>query len=138
MISIKIGLAIFSTVLFIAACSVDKPANTAILTNNSNAPASIQPTASIDELASGRKVFEQNCAICHRAEGTGGEIEIEGKKLDPDDLTSEKVEKFSDEKIIRYIVNGVVDEGMPAFKDKLSEGEIRDVVKYIRTQFHKK
>jgi len=135
---LKCGIGFFCLALFIASCSGNSVTNSVVVTNTSDTPASIRPTATIDELASGRKIYEQNCAICHKDNGTGGTVEIEGKKLDPDDLTSDKIKKFTDEKIIGYIMNGIVDEGMPAFKDKLSEGEIRDVVKYVRTQFHKK
>jgi mono/diheme cytochrome c family protein len=95
------------------------------------------PEATIDELASGRNVYKQNCATCHKEDGTGGEMEFEGKKLRPDDLTSAKIKAFSDEKIIGYIMKGVVDEGMPAFEGKLSEGEMRDVVKYVRVELQK-
>lgn len=123
--------------LFIAACSENTTRNSVAVNNAVSTPSASRPTATIDELASGRKVFDQNCAVCHKDNGTGGEVEIEGKKLDPDDLTSDKIKKFSDEKILGYIMNGVIDEGMPAFKDKLSEAEMRDVVRYIRTQFHK-
>ena len=62
---------------------------------------------------------------------------IEGKTINPDDLTSDKIKKFTDEKISGYIMNGVVDEGMPAFKDKLSEAQIRDVVHYVRRGIQK-
>ena len=62
---------------------------------------------------------------------------IEGKTINPDDLTSEKIKKFSDEKISGYIVNGVVDEGMPAFKDKLTEAQIREIVAFVRTDIQK-
>lgn len=132
------ALVLLSTVYFFGACAANtsKPSGT-----NANAPATpaaAWPKPTIDELASGKKTFEQNCAICHKTDGTGGKIEIEGKKLNPDNLTSGKIKGFSDEKIIGYILNGVEDEGMPAFKDKLSEGEIRDVVKYIRKQFQNK
>jgi mono/diheme cytochrome c family protein len=58
--------------------------------------------------------------------------------LTVEDLTTAKIKGFSDEKIIGYIMNGVEDEGMPAFKGKLSEGEMRDVVKYIRVLQGKK
>ena len=68
-----------------------------------------------------RNVYKQNCAACHKENGTGGEIVFEGKKLKPDDLTSAKIKGFSDEKIIGYIMKGVEDEGMPAFEGKLSE-----------------
>ena len=62
----------------------------------------------------------------------GGRVSIEGKNLNVEDLTAAKIKGFTDEKIIGYIMNGVEDEGMPAFKGKLSEGEIRDVVKHVR------
>jgi mono/diheme cytochrome c family protein len=109
--------------------SVDTAPNSA----TANAPKTPPvPAATIDELASGRKVYETNCMICHRADGTGGRVSIEGRNLNVENLTAVKIKNFSDEKIIGYIMNGVEDEGMPAFKGKLSEGELRDVVKHIR------
>jgi cytochrome c oxidase cbb3-type subunit 3 len=137
-------IAIFLIFVFvsfsIAACGDGtQPANTAANrpSNTNIVTATPLPSATIDELASGKKVYEINCANCHKADGTGGPIEIEGKKIKPENLTSDKIKGFSDEKIIGYIMNGIEDEGMPAFKDKLSEGELRDVVKYLRTQIQK-
>ena len=99
-------------------------------------PAVATPTASaatpLDELALGRDIYNQYCAACHKEDGTGGKMTIEGKTLDVDDLTSEKIKKFSDDKITSYIHNGIEDEGMPAFKDKLSEAQIREVVRFVR------
>ena len=92
------------------------------------------PAATVNELASGKNVYETNCMVCHKADGTGGKVSIEGENLNVEDLTKKKVKGFSDEKMISYIMNGIEDEGMPAFKEKLSEGEMRDVVKYIRTE----
>lgn len=137
-------IVIYLTLVFVsfvlAGCGeASKPANTvANKPSNTNlAAATPLPSATIDELASGRKVYEINCANCHKPDGTGGPIEIEGKKINPDNLTSDKIKKFTDEKIIGYIMNGVEDEGMPAFKDKLSEGEMRDVVKFVRAEIQK-
>src|SRR5687768_3843645 len=126
-------------VLGLMSCAGDsKPANAVVNSVNRSTPAGTPlPAATIDELASGRKVYADNCTACHKDNGTGGEVVIEGKKLNPDDLSSAKIKGFSDDKILRYIMNGVVDEGMPAFKDKLSEGEMRDVVRYIRTEIQK-
>jgi len=95
------------------------------------------PAATVDELASGKKVYETNCMICHKSDGTGGKVSIEGGNLDVEDLTAKKVRGFSDEKLISYIMNGTEDEGMPAFKEKLSEGELRDVVRYIRSELQR-
>ena len=125
-------------ILAVLACGgTNKPANVAVNSVNTSPPQTPLPAATVDELASGRKIFSTNCANCHKDTGTGGEVVIEGKKLNPDDLTSAKIKGFSDDKILRYIMNGVEDEGMPAFKDKLSEGEMRDVVKFIRVELQK-
>ena len=123
----------------IASCAGGTSNNTATVntTNNRTTPATPLPAATIDELASGRKVYETNCQGCHKETGKGGPVEIEGKKINPDDLTSDKIKGFSDEKILGYIMNGIEDEGMPAFKGKLSEGEMRDVVKFIRVELQK-
>lgn len=112
-------------------CSSDQ---TAVDNAASNSSPKTPPVAAatVDELTSGKKVFEANCILCHKADGTGGRVSVEGKNLNVEDLTSAKIRAFTDEKIIGYIMNGVEDEGMPAFKGRLSEGELRDVVKYIR------
>ena len=132
---ITIGVALFA--MFAIACAGDQPANVAVNVNTSNASqpaASPLPSATIDELASGRKVYSVSCQNCHGETGKGGPTEIEGKKINPDDLTSAKIKGFSDEKILGYIKNGVEDEGMPAFEGRLSEAEMRDVVKFIRIE----
>ena len=67
----------------------------------------------------------------------GGKMTIEGKTIDPDDLSSEKIRKFDDAKISKYIYEGIEDEGMPAFKDLLSEAQIREIVRYVRVDVQK-
>ena len=133
-------IAVVIAVSLVVSCAGDRPAN---VTNNTRVANAASPAtsplaaATVDPLTSGAKLYEANCAGCHREDGSGGPMEIEGKKIDPDDLTSDKMKKFSDEKILGYILNGVPDEGMPAFKGKLSESEMRDVVKYLRTEIQK-
>jgi mono/diheme cytochrome c family protein len=137
---LKIGMTLGFTIVtavFFTACSNDG-SNTANSSNKMNEPVTPLPAATIDELASGKEVFEKNCVICHQADGSGGKVTIEDKSLNVENLRSNKIKGFSDEKIIGYIMKGVPDEGMPAFKDKLSEGEMRDVVLFIRKEFHNK
>lgn len=133
------SILVYFTVLLTLSCGGSTQPNTVTVnTNRTNtAAATPLPSATIDELASGREVYKSNCVICHKEDGKGGEVVIEGKKLNPDDLSSAKIKGFSDEKIIGYIMNGVEDEGMPAFKDKLSEGQMRDVLKFIRVEIQK-
>jgi len=125
MSKLKIVSVLAAAAMSLTACTQNsKPSNVSI-----KKPA---PAPSIDDVASGQKVFEANCAICHRADGTGGKVTVEGKSLKAEDLTTGKIKAYSDERIIGYVMNGIEDEGMPAFKSKLSEGEMRDVVKYVR------
>lgn len=126
-----------STLLVNFGCSTEKAPNVAVNSTNAAPVQPPLPAASIDELASGRNVYKQNCAACHKEDGTGGETIFEGKKMNAENLTSAKIKGFSDEKIIGYIQKGVEDEGMPAFEGKLSEGEMRDVVKFIRVELQK-
>lgn len=79
-----------------------------------------------------KDLYTANCALCHKEDGTGGKMTKDGKTLNVEDLTSEKIKKMSDEKIRGYIENGVPNEGMPAFKDKLAERDIAMLVRYVR------
>ena len=132
---LKIGV-IFGSLSLATACG-NVPTNTSSVNNQTPVPTATAAATPVDELAGGRELYKQNCAICHKEDGTGGKMTIEGKTINPDDLTSDKIKKFTDEKISGYIMNGVVDEGMPAFKDKLSEAQIRDVVHYVRRGIQK-
>ena len=71
--------------------------------------------------------------ICHRKTATGGAATIQGKKIKPADLTRERLRTWSDDKWLRDVETGDPDEGMPAFKDKLSPEQIIAIVTYIRT-----
>lgn len=70
------------------------------------------------------KIYADNCASCHgkNLEGGAGSSLIDGKW-----------EHGSDDKsIAKMIRDGDEDDGMPSFKNSLSEGEIRTLVIYIR------
>ncbi len=101
-------------------------------------PATQQPEAApVDLMAQGRKLYSDNCAACHKQDGKGGKVTIENKTINPEDLTSEKIKNFPDDKIYGYIYKGLEEDGMPSFKDKLSEAEIREVVKFLRADIQK-
>lgn len=128
--TLKLGLAVLlSFTLF--ACTEYEPKN---ISNVSNTP---QPAQSVDPLETGRKLYTVSCMTCHKDDGTGGKVVIEGKTIKADNLTDERRKSLSDEKIETVIFNGGEDKGMPAFKDKLSEAQIREVVKYVRTGLQK-
>ena len=71
--------------------------------------------------------------ICHKESGKGGKVTIDGKSIDPDDVTTARLKAKPDEKIYEYISDGFPDDGMPAYKDKLSPEQIKAIVSHIRT-----
>lgn len=118
------------TAFFVASCS--QAANNAVTNKATNAstPAS---TPVVSRAPDGKELFALNCMICHKESGTGGEITIKGKKLNAENLTADKIKKMTDEKLVGYVRDGIEDEGMPAFKDKMTPEEIRAVVAHVRT-----
>ena len=138
---LKISLITITFALFITACgdSANNAANIAnntIVVTNSNPNAAAQPTAS-DEIASAREIYIISCSKCHKENGTGGKVSINGKNINAENLTTDKMKNMSDAKYIGYIENGIPDEGMPAFKGRLTEQQIKDVVNYIRKELQK-
>ena len=141
---IRVLITVVFSVCALLAISCSGTTTTNVAVNNTDAPransANIPtplPSASIDELASGKKIYASSCVNCHKEDGSGGNVTIEGKTFDAEDLTSAKIKGFSDEKILGYIKNGIEDEGMPSFEGKLSEGEMRDVLKFVRVELQK-
>jgi len=79
--------------------------------------------------------WENHCAKCHGADGKGQTKA--GKKLNVKDYTDAKVQsEFSDAEIVKVTTSGISDkagkEKMKAYKDELSEAEIKEMVGYIR------
>ncbi|WP_404425147.1 c-type cytochrome [Nibricoccus sp. IMCC34717] len=79
--------------------------------------------------------WENHCAKCH---GTDGKAQTKiGRKLSIKDYTDPAVQaKMSDEEILKGIREGYRDEKgkerMKAYKDELSDQEIKDLLTYIR------
>lgn len=75
--------------------------------------------------AGGAEIYKANCARCHGENGDGtdkGISFLKGHAL-----------SHTEEDFIKQVTNGEEDE-MPAFKDKLTEAEIKAVVKYVREE----
>jgi cytochrome c5 len=130
--SVKLLMLVGATTIFFVACSESAPTSeqkseTTLITNSA-------PSSNIDELASVQQIYKENCAECHKDNGTGGPINLNGRDVRVPDLTSAKVKRLPDEAYLRYIRNGDEEEGMPAFKDKLSGDEMVALVKFIRRE----
>lgn len=113
---------------------------TSILTMNSTSKIALTGIglllgASLSSAAPVAENWENHCQKCHGADGKGQTKS--GKKLQVADYTDAKVQaEMTDEHIIKVITEGAVDkngkERMKAFKDELSEQEIKDFVAFIR------
>jgi mono/diheme cytochrome c family protein len=137
---IKISLILCSFALLAVACGeTPKSNNTKADTNTPTSASKVNDasTPATDEVASGKKIYTEKCSQCHKENGTGGKVTIEGKTINAYDFTSAKMKEMPDEKYIKYIKEGVPDEGMPAFKDQLNDEQIKSVIKYIRQEFQK-
>ena len=72
--------------------------------------------------------YKAKCASCHGADGKG-DTPV-GKKMGIHDFTSPEVQKMSDDDLLGIITKGK--NKMPAYENKLSATQIKDVVTYIR------
>ena len=90
---------------------------------------------SLSFAATPKENWDQNCAKCHGADGKGGTKM--GQKLGVRDYTDPKVqESFTDDQAFKAIKEGVKADGkekMKGFAEKLSDEEIKDLVKHVRS-----
>ena len=105
-------------------------------TNTSRTAASPAATATPDPLAGARANFTKNCEPCHGPNGEGGLVKVDSKQIKVPSLKSDHAIKHTDDQIAKMITNG--EEAMPAFKDKMSQQEIADMVKFVRANFQGK
>jgi mono/diheme cytochrome c family protein len=141
---LKTGLILTFFAAFVFACSQTENSGNAVAVGNQTAAnlpisnASAQPSTAGDELASARKIYTETCVRCHKADGTGGVTDIEGRKIKAPNFTSEKQKGEPDSEYIEVIENGETHDGMPAFKGKIGDDDIKNLVKYIRREFQGK
>ena len=83
--------------------------------------------ASAADAAAGKTVFTQKCAMCHGADASGNTPM--GKNLKIKDLRSPEVQKQSHSDLEGIVRNGK--NKMPAFKGKLTDPQIDNVLAYI-------
>lgn len=81
-----------------------------------------------------KKNWDEHCTKCHGKDGKA-KTRI-ARKLGAKDLTDPKIRKeFKDEKIFKGIKEGIREDGkkkMDAFKEKLTDKEIWELIAYVR------
>lgn len=77
----------------------------------------------------GEAIFKAKCVLCHGADGTG-DTPL-GKQLQAANLRSKDVQKKSNAELHKVIHDGQAN--MPPFADQLSDQEIDQVIRYVRS-----
>ena len=85
----------------------------------------------------GESLYQENCAFCHAADGTGRNWIGSFLEPHPRDLTSKIVmSAMTPERLSGVIRDGLPETSMPAWKSVLKEDEIEAVVAYVGRAFH--
>jgi len=94
------------------------------------------PAARSAEALAGRPLYQDNCAFCHAADGTGRNWIGSFLEPRPRDFTSPGFRLARDAAAMEQrILHGIPGTSMPAWKDVLSPDEIAAIVAYIRESF---
>lgn len=74
-------------------------------------------------------LYRLKCQVCHGVDGKGNTPA--GKKIGTRDFHSPEVAKMSDAELITIVKNGKAK--MPKYDKKLTDDQIKSLVKYIRS-----
>lgn len=77
----------------------------------------------------GAELYKAKCASCHSADGSGDSVM--GKKLGAKPFKDDAIVKMSDDDLFKAIKSGKGK--MPAYDKKITDDQIKDLVKHIRT-----
>jgi mono/diheme cytochrome c family protein len=84
-------------------------------------------------LAAGKQLFEVNCVTCHDEQGRGNGPAATSLSVKPPDFGSGHLDIHTDGDVFYWIQNGPSNNSpMPAFKSKLNDDDIWNLVNYVR------
>ena len=84
------------------------------------------------DITRGKAVYERHCQTCHGVGGWGDGPDAKALKVAPANFHRFMSFLKSDEELLRTIEHGVVFSPMHAWRGQLTDGEMQDVVAYIR------
>ena len=85
----------------------------------------------------GERLFQDNCAFCHGADGSGQNWIGKFMEPPPRDLRSPSfMRQATRETLAHAIREGLPNTSMPAWKSVLGDTEIRAIIAYINRAFH--
>ena len=84
------------------------------------------------DITRGKAVYERHCQACHGVGGWGDGPDAKTLKVAPADFHRFSSFLKSDEELLRTIEHGVVFSPMHSWRGQLTDGEMQDVVAYVR------
>lgn len=100
--------------------------------NDPSAGNPIPPTQ--ESIERGRMLFEQNCVVCHGADGRGDGPSAADLDPQPTDFRLH-TPLHTDVQFYNFIADGYPGSAMPAWRDELSEEDIWNLVNFLRAAF---
>lgn len=96
-----------------------------------------------DDIQAGLAIHKEHCLRCHGDTGRGDGRAARLFSVKPADWTNrEHMSKVTDQDMVKIISGGGESVGkakvMPAFKGRLSDSQIRDVIAFVRSLSYKK
>ena len=80
----------------------------------------------------GKSVYQRHCEACHGVGGWGDGPDAQALKVPPANFHRFSSFLKSDEELLRTIEHGVVFSPMHSWRGQLTDGEMQDVVSYVR------
>jgi mono/diheme cytochrome c family protein len=84
------------------------------------------------DTARGKSVYQRHCQKCHGVGGWGDGPDAQALKVAPANFHRFSSFLKSDEELLRTIEHGVVFSPMHSWRGQLTDGEMQDVVSYVR------
>jgi mono/diheme cytochrome c family protein len=84
------------------------------------------------DMGRGKAVYQRHCQSCHGVSGSGDGPEAPSLRVPPANFQRFRSFLKSDEELLRTIEHGVVFSPMHSWRGQLTDGEMQDVVAYIR------
>ena len=85
-----------------------------------------------DDSTRGKAVYQRHCQACHGVGGLGDGPDAKALKVAPANFHRFSSFLKSDEELLRTIEHGVVFSPMHSWRGQLTDGEMQDVVSYVR------
>ena len=137
----KLMIILAAIILFVTSCAnTVTPNNSNVVNptvNTVNVASSVQTSPADAEFAAAKIIYDQKCVKCHLESGEGGQVKIDTVTLKVPNFRDPRPQDDDDADYIEKVEKGASGK-MPAFKNKLTDTEIKSVVGYIRHEFQGK